>query len=77
MEAVDPATENSICEAGMMRKQDQNDSAKFHEKNCHVIEKKRFSADCGSSFYLHVAGWVVTAPAASVLTALSCASQHS
>ena len=41
MEAVDPATENSICEAGIMRKQDQNDSAKFYEKNCHDDRKKR------------------------------------
>ena len=32
MEAVDPATENSICEAGITHKQDRNDSAKFHER---------------------------------------------
>ena len=32
MEAADPATENSICEAGVMHKQDRNDSAKFYEK---------------------------------------------
>ena len=41
MEAVDPATENSICEAGVMHKQDRNDSAKFYDKNCHDDRKKR------------------------------------
>ena len=40
MEAVDPATENSICEAGITHKQDRNDSAKFYEKIAMIIEKK-------------------------------------
>ena len=38
MEAVDPATENSICEAGITHKQDRNDSVKFHERKITFIQ---------------------------------------